>query len=62
MIGKQRATQEIVTGSFSFGITKIEWINSFPEIMAKFMFIQVTEIKFQPVQKLDIYAVMYIKN
>ena len=30
--------------------------------MAKFMFIQVTEIKFQPVQKLDIYAIMYIKN
>ena len=48
MFGKQRATQDIVTGSFSFGITKVEWINSIPE-MATFMFIQVTKIKSQPV-------------
>ena len=39
LFGKQRATQEIVTGSFSFGITKAEWINSIPKIMAKFVLI-----------------------
>ena len=42
-------TQEIVTGSFSFDITKAEWINSIPEIMAKFVLIQVTKIKSQPI-------------
>ena len=49
MFGKQRATQDIVIGSFSFGITKAEWINSIPEIMATFIFIQVTKIKSPPV-------------
>ena len=38
-IQKQRATQEIATGSFNLGITKAEWINSISEIMAKFLFI-----------------------
>ena len=39
----QRVTQEIMTVSLSFGITKVEWINSILEIIAKFMFIQVTK-------------------
>ena len=45
LFGKQKATQEIATISFSFGITKAEWINSILEIMAKFIFIQMTKIK-----------------
>ena len=40
---KTKGTQEIVTVSLSFGITKVEWINSILEIIAKFMFIQVTK-------------------
>ena len=52
MFGKQRAMQEIVTGSFSFDITKTAWINSIPDIMAKFMFIQATKIKSYPAYKL----------
>ena len=28
LFGKSRATQEIVTDSFKFGITKAKWINS----------------------------------
>ena len=34
-VQKKRATQEIVTGSFSFDITTAEWINSISEIMTK---------------------------
>ena len=41
---KQRAVKEMVTGSFNFSITKA-WIDSTPELMAKFMFIQVIKIK-----------------
>ena len=41
LFGKQRETQKIMTGTFSFSITKAKWINSFPEIMARFIFIQV---------------------
>ena len=42
---KQRSTQETVTGTFSFGITKTLRINSTPKIRVKFMLIQVTKIK-----------------
>ena len=38
------STQEIVTGSFSFSITAAQWVDCIPEIMAKFVFIQVTKI------------------
>ena len=38
------ATQEIVTGSFSFSITTAQWVDCIPEIMVKFMFIQMTKI------------------
>ena len=41
---KQRAVKEMVTGSFNFSITKA-WIDSTPELMAKFMSIQVIKIK-----------------
>ena len=44
------ATQEIVTGSFSFSITTAQWVDCIPEIMVKFMFIQVTKIYSQPAQ------------
>ena len=42
---KPRSTQETVTGTFSFGITKTLRINSTPKIRVKFMLIQVTKIK-----------------
>ena len=41
LFGKQREMQKIMIGTFSFSITKAKWINSFPEIMARFIFIQV---------------------
>ena len=40
---------EIVTGSFRFGITKRYGFYSITEIMATFIFIQVTKIKYHPV-------------
>ena len=51
-----------MTGSFSFDITKAEWINSIPEIMAKFVLIQVTKIKSQPVWIFDTFGITYMKN
>ena len=34
-----------MSGSFSFAIAKAECSNNIPEIMVKFIFIQVTKIK-----------------
>ena len=48
LLGKQRLTQEILTSSFSFCIKKAELVSSIPEIVAKFMFIQVAKIKSLP--------------
>ena len=42
---KHTSTQEIVIVTFSFGITKAQWIHSVPKFRAKFTFIQVTKIK-----------------
>ena len=49
LFGKQRETHKIITRTFSFSITKAKLINSFPEITAIFVFIQVTKIKTHPI-------------
>ena len=59
---KEMATQEIVTGSFSFSIKTAQWVDCIPEIMEKFMFIQVTKISSQPVQIFYTNGVVYIKK
>ena len=56
------AAQEIMTGSLSFSIATAQWVDCIPEIMAKFMFIQVTKIYFQPVQIFYTNGVVYIKK
>ena len=38
------ATQKVVTGSFSLSITTAQWVDCIPEIIVKFMYIQVTKI------------------
>ena len=56
------ATQDIVTGSFSFIITTSQWVDCMPEINVKYMFIQMTKIYPQPVQIFPTNRVVYIKK